>query len=227
MPYKFSASSLGLLKECPRCFWIQFNKGIKRPESIFPSLPSGMDKVLKNHFDRFMERKELPPELRHLECMHGCSLFDDKEKLSLWRNNRKGIEWADKDGNILKGAVDNILKKGEKLIVIDFKTRGFPLKEDTATHYDDQLNIYNFLLRKNGFRTEDFSYLLFYYPSSVNEDGSVVFSTELVKVDVDIEAAEKLFKDALKCLKGEMPVAAEGCEWCRWREKLTSEKIIN
>lgn len=62
MPYKFSPSSLSLLKECPICFWLQFNKGVKRPAGIFPSLPSGMDGILKKHFDSFMEKGELPPE---------------------------------------------------------------------------------------------------------------------------------------------------------------------
>ena len=31
--------------ECPRCFWLQIVKNIKRPQGIFPSLPSGMDQV--------------------------------------------------------------------------------------------------------------------------------------------------------------------------------------
>ena len=63
MTYKFSPSSLSLLKDCPICFWLHFNKNIKRPAGIFPSLPSGMDKILKNHFDKFMKKGLLPPEL--------------------------------------------------------------------------------------------------------------------------------------------------------------------
>lgn len=78
MPYKFSPSSLSLLKDCPRCFWLQFNKGIKRPDSIFPSLPSGMDRVLKAHFDSFIGSKELPPELK---LSGKYKLFDDAPSL--------------------------------------------------------------------------------------------------------------------------------------------------
>ena len=123
MTYKFSPSSLNLLKECPRCFWLAFNKDIKRPNGIFPSLPSGMDRVLKDHFDCFMRKHELPPEIK--EKCSDCQLFDDEETLKVWRSNFKGIQWTDEEGNILKGAVDNILKKGSKLIVLDYKTRGF------------------------------------------------------------------------------------------------------
>src|SRR3990167_647569 len=111
MPYKFSPSSLSLLKECPRCFWLHFNKNIKRPDSIFPSLPSGMDKVLKAHFDSFMVKGKLPPELKSLK---GVKLFDDIAVLDAWRSNFKGIQWTDNDGNLFRGAVDNILMKGKK-----------------------------------------------------------------------------------------------------------------
>jgi hypothetical protein len=63
MAYTISATSLGLLEDCPRCFWLQFNRGVKRPAGIFPSLPSGMDRILKAHFDRFRDAGTLPPEL--------------------------------------------------------------------------------------------------------------------------------------------------------------------
>src|SRR3989344_1457501 len=100
MPYKFSPSSLSLLSECPRCFWLQFREGIRRPETIFPSLPSGMDRVLKKHFDSFMGRGLLPPELSALKDVQ---LLDDYKLLLLWRSLGNGIQWRDSDGNLLKG----------------------------------------------------------------------------------------------------------------------------
>jgi len=212
MIYKLSPSSLSLMEECPRCFWLHFH-GKKRLEGIFPSLPSGMDSILKKHFDKFRDKKKLPPEIaKEGECK-GCMLFDDKEKLEIWRNNRKGISIADKQGNILKGAVDNILVRKNKLIVLDYKTRGFPLKENTHETYQNQLDIYNFLLRMNGYETEDFAFLLFYYPKEVLETGEVVFDTKLVKMKVDVKNAEDLWKKALKILEGSEPKAS--CDWCK------------
>ena len=214
MTYKFSPSSLSLLKDCPRCFWLNFNKNIKRPDSIFPSLPSGMDKILKEHFDRFMKRGELPPELQQLNGE--VKLFDNEELLKVWRSNFKGIPWTDKKGNLIHGAIDNLLKKGKKLIVLDYKTRGFPLKEDTHEHYQDQMDIYNFLLRKNGYETEDYTYLLFYHPHQVESNGHVCFNTDLVKIKVNIKNAEKIFKKAIKVLESDMPEASESCGYCMW-----------
>jgi hypothetical protein len=212
MPYKFSPSSLSLLKDCPRCFWLHFNKRIKRPDSIFPSLPSGMDKILKVHFDSFIG-KGLPSELKGLK---GVKLFDDIPLLDAWRSNFKGIQWADGEGNLFRGAVDNILMKGKNLIVLDYKTRGFPLKEDTADHYQDQLDIYNFLFRKNSYKTEDYSYLLFYHPDKVDSDGDVIFNTDLVKMKIDVKNAEKIFNKALKVLNSSIPEAGEECGFCGW-----------
>ena len=218
---KFSPSSLSLLKECPRCFWLAFNKGVKRPAGIFPSLPSGMDKILKVHFDKFMEKGELPPELAELNG--DIKLFDDAELLKIWRSNFKGIQWTDKEGNLFRGAVDNILVKGKKLIVLDYKTRGYPLKEDTAAHYQNQMDIYNFLLRKNGYETEDYAYLIFYHPDCVNEKGAVIFNTDIVKMKISIKNAESIFKKALDTLKGDMPKPDEDCGYCTWIDKCNCE----
>lgn len=198
--------------ECPRCFWLSIVKKDKRPSGIFPSLPSGMDKVLKEHFDRFMVRGELPPELK----IEGYKLFDDASLLKAWRNNLKGIS-IEYEGTAFHGAVDNILVHNGKLVVLDYKTRGYPLKEDTAEHYRLQMNLYNFLLRKNGYETEDYSYLLFYYPSSVLINGDVVFEKELVKMDVDVVAAEEILLKAIKVINNGMPDSAEDCKWCEWR----------
>ena len=212
MTFKLSPSSLSLMQECPRCFWLAQHKVFTRPAGIFPSLPSGMDSILKVHFDKFMRKGELPPELcNNTECKN-MKLFDNEEKLKTWRSNLKGISWTDKEGNILHGAVDNLLLKGKKIIVLDYKTRGFALKEDTAEHYQNQLDIYNFLLRKNGYETEDYAYLLFYVPKEVMSTREVIFDTTLKKMKVDVKNAESIFNKAIKLLNSNCP--KESCEWC-------------
>ncbi|MBI2040740.1 MAG: PD-(D/E)XK nuclease family protein [DPANN group archaeon] len=215
MQYKFSKSSLSLLKDCPRCFWLHFNKKIKHPSTIFPSLPSGMDAILKKHFDSYRERGELPPELQTLE-KENIKLFTDKKQLTIWQNNFKGIQWKDGHGNLFMGAVDDLLTKDRKIIVMDFKTRGFPKKDDTAALYQDQLDIYNFLLRKNGFETEDYGYLIFYHPLEVAKTGDVIFHKDLVKMKVDVKNAEKIFKQAVEVLDGPIPKSSEECGHCKW-----------
>ena len=216
MVTKLDTSALNLFKDCPRCFWLDRIKGIKRPEGPFPSLPGGVDKVLKAHFDKHRAKGEVPKELD----LKDVKLFADAEKMKVWTNNLKGIPYTDDEGNILRGAVDELLvnTKTNKLIVLDFKTRGYPCKEDTHEHYIDQLNIYNFLLRKNNYATEDYSYLLFFHPKEITEKGTIVFNIEPIKVPADIKKAEKLWKDALQCLSSKKePKASEKCGYCSWK----------
>jgi hypothetical protein len=54
-------TGLSLFNECPTCLWLGYNKKVQRPREIFPSLPSGMDLVIKKYFDQY--RGTLPPEL--------------------------------------------------------------------------------------------------------------------------------------------------------------------
>ncbi|MEK9207850.1 MAG: PD-(D/E)XK nuclease family protein [Patescibacteria group bacterium] len=173
-----------------------------------------MDRILKTHFDKFMERGELPPELCNDSECKNFKLFDDKKLLAEFRNSRKGLWFEDSKGNILHGGIDNMLvnKTNNKLIVLDYKTRGYPLKEDTHEHYQDQLNIYSWLLEKLGYEVENFAYLLFYVPNEVLETGEVVFDTVLKKMNIITGNAEKLWEKSLNVLNSECP--EKGCQWC-------------
>ena len=110
-----------------------------------------------------------------------------------------------------------MLVKGKNLIVLDFKTKGSPLKDETeaGNGYQNQLDFYNFLLRKNGHTTEDYAFLLFYYPKEVLEDGKVIFDTILARREIDVKNAEKIFEKAIKMLNSDCP--KETCEWCEGR----------
>lgn len=210
--FKISPTSLNLMNECPRCFWLKMHKVWRRPDGIFPSLPSGMDRILKIHFNKFRDKGELPPELCENSHCEGMKLFDDREKLKTWQNNFKGISWTDPDGHTLHGAIDNILVKDKKLIVLDYKTRGFDLKENTHEYYRLQMDLYNFLLRKNGYPTEDYGFLLFYVPKEVMPTGEVIFDTTLKKMKVNLKHAEREYRKALEILQGNCP--QKTCEWC-------------
>ncbi len=214
MTYKLSPHSLNLYVECPRCFYETVAEKKARPSGPFPSLPSGMDLIIKKRFDEFRKQGILPPELNGLE---GLSLFNE-DILKEWRNQRKGMLWTVENENSLTGSVDEILQttKGN-LVVLDYKTRGFPLKEPPI-YYKLQLDLYNLMLRKNGYKTEDYSLLLFFYPEAFKEDGNVKFNNTIVKFPVDVENAEKTFRDALQLLEGKKPRASKECKFCEWKK---------
>ena len=81
------------------------------------------------------------------------------------------------------------------------------------------MDIYNFLLRKNGYETEDYGYLLFYHPTSVNDTGDVVFDTDLIELETSVKNAERIMMRALEVLAGEEPEASGGCGFCKWAKE--------
>ena len=102
-----SPTALGTFKNCPRCFWLEKTKNIKRPRGIFPSLPGGMDAVIKTYFDKFREGGTLPPEIAdHVEGQ----LVPDQALLDKWRNWRVGLSYEAKGlGVTLSGGLDECL----------------------------------------------------------------------------------------------------------------------
>ena len=71
------------------------------------------------------------------------------------------------------------------------------------------------------YETEDYTYLLFYYPNKVTETGEVIFHTELVKINTDSKRGEKVFKQAVKILQmKEPPKPNKECGFCKLRGNL-------
>jgi CRISPR/Cas system-associated exonuclease Cas4 (RecB family) len=218
-PLVLSPSSISLFFDCPRCFWLQFNRGIKRPPSIFPSLPSGMDSILKKHFDRHRQERTMPEEL---DGKLQGRLFDDIGRLEIWRSNYRGLRYKDDGtGAILMGALDDLFVTSDgKYAPLDFKTRGFPRKDEIHSSYQRQMDIYSFLLEKNSLPPADFAILVFYHPTGVDERHNVIFYPDPVKVPVDRRRGEKAFLAAVSCVLGEEPDSGQECGFCRWASEL-------
>mgnify|MGYP002354820650 CR=1 FL=1 len=212
---RLSPSSLNLFFECSRCFWLQMNENIHRPRGIFPSLPGGMDLVIKDYFDKYREKNELPPELQGK--IEG-NLFYDHKLLDKWRNWRTGLEYTDENlGVTLFGALDDCLQINDKCAPLDYKTRGSAPKDgDSEKYYGNQLDCYSLLLQENGYPVGEFGYLVYYYPEYVEENGTVVFNVKPIKLKIDPNRAKKTLRDAIKLLTEPIPPQHTECEYCIW-----------
>ncbi len=214
-----SPSALSLFKNCPRCFWLEKVKNIKRPRGIFPSLPGGMDRVIKTYFDTFRAQGKLPPELC-IDAFKGISLYSDQAKLDRWREWRSGLKYQDDDGLALSGLFDDVLVKGETCIPFDYKTKGSPTNEEDATkYYQTQLDCYALMLEGNGLKTAGYGFLLYYSPREVGERGQVSFEIQPIRIATDTDRAKALLRQALSILTGPAPRSAPDCEYCNWLEK--------
>lgn len=215
---KVSPSGVSYLLECPRCLWLHFNEDKKRPRGAFPSLPDGMDNVFKKYFDEFRQRGELPPEI---EGKAEGKLFTDLKQLNAWREfnfGRGGIRTEFPELNMaVAGAIDDLMVTSDgKFIPFDFKTRGYPTKEDTHEHYRHQIDLYALLFQKNGFEVAGYGYLLFFWPLSYGL-GTASFKTELVKMDVSTSRGYSVLEKVRSILAGEIPSAHVSCEFCVYR----------
>ena len=211
--YKLSPSALNIYRECPRCFWLQVNKNIRRPRGIFPSLPGGMDLVIKTYFDKFRLKDALPPEL---EGRVDGKLFRDIKTLAKWRS-WKNTDLCYKDESlkaVLSGALDDCLVYNDYYIPLDYKTRGSELKEDPRKYYQLQLDCYSLILDSCGYKNNGLAYLVYYWPLEVIEKGVVKFHVEPIKIEVSIDSAKKVFRKAVISLSSPIPNASSVCEYC-------------
>jgi len=215
-------SGLNLYKECPKCFWLHHNHNIRRPSGPFPSLPGGMDNVIKKYFDKYRgNKKGLPPEL---EGRVEGKLLSDIGLMEQWRDWRSGLRYIDtKLGAELSGALDDCLVDGELYIPLDYKTRGYPpgATEESQKYYGTQLDSYSLLLWANGYKIAPFAYLIYFYPEEVREDGIVKFNIEPKKLEVSPKRAKEIFEEAVKCLRGKEPKEHQNCAFCNWQKALS------
>ena len=208
-----SPSTLNVFVNCPRCFWLLINRNIKIPRGIFPSLPGGMDLVIKDYFDRYRKNGLLPPEL---EGKVKGKLLADLSLLKKWRDWRStDLIYEDNSlGVVLSGALDDCLVDNNLYSPLDYKTRGFSLKEDPRKYYQLQLDCYCLMLESKNYKTEGLAYLVYYYPNKVSENGIVEFNIVVIKVETDIGNAKKVIKEAINLLNGPMPGASSSCGYC-------------
>lgn len=216
---KVSPSGVGMMLECPRCLWLQINENTKRPRGIFPSLPDGMDNVFKKYFDAYRSRGEMPPEV---DGKVDGTLFADTRRLNGWRDfnfGRGGMTTQIPEyGMVLSGAIDDLVVAPDgRFVPFDFKTRGYPVKDDTHEHYRTQLDLYALLFERNGMAPADYGYLLFFWPLSY-EMGAAHFKTELIKMDVSPSRGLAALGRVHAIATGEKPAAHTTCEYCLYRE---------
>ncbi len=216
-PIQLSPNSLNLYLECPHCFWLEKRRGIKRPPPYPYALNTAVDTLLKQEFDSY--RKEGKPHPLIAANNIQAKLFPNQDLLNKWRSNFSGIRFYDPELDAtLFGAVDDILEfEDKKLAPMDYKSTG----STVATVYDrfqTQMDIYTYLLEKNGFLTPKKGYLAFYIVDKGNGFGDrLPFRKELHEIETNPSDVPELFKEAVLLLRGETPPPhSPDCKYGLW-----------
>ncbi|MBX4190201.1 PD-(D/E)XK nuclease family protein [Candidatus Parcubacteria bacterium] len=212
---RLSRSSLKLFQDCPRCFWLDLHHKIKRPPPFPYTLSSAVDFLVKQEFDKYRPTGELPP----IFVQHGvrAKLFNG-EQLPVWRENFKGVQYFDEDLNaMLYGAVDDVLEFADgSLAVVDYKSSGsreIRIYED----YQKQMDIYNWLLDRNGFQTQPEAYFVFYQVDKTGGgfQNALPFIEQLKAIKVDKTWVGDVFEQAVMVARRDTPPEIETpCPHC-------------
>jgi len=163
-PFKLSRSKIELFFDCPRCFYIDRRLGTGRPNGFPFNLNNAVDHLLKKEFD--LHRAEM--HTHPLMEKYGIKAIPfAHEKLDEWRENFVGVRALHEKSNILVfGAVDDIwVTPKRELIVVDYKATSkdgrVDLNADWQKSYKRQMEVYQWLLRRNGFKVSNTGYFVY------------------------------------------------------------------
>jgi CRISPR/Cas system-associated exonuclease Cas4 (RecB family) len=220
--FKVSRSKIDFFLECPRCFWLDRVMGIKRPDTPPFQINKAVDELLKKEFDVFRQASKPHPIMTEYKI--DAVPFAHKD-LNKWRENFVGVQSLHKPTNLLIfGAVDDVwIAPNGELIVVDYKATAkkseVSLDADWQIAYKRQMEVYQWLLRKNGFKVSDTGYFV-YANGILDNDGfnnRVEFRTKVIPYTGSDAWIEPVILDIKKTLDMEsLPKHSETCEYCTY-----------
>jgi hypothetical protein len=234
-PYKLSRSKIELFIQCKRCFWLDARLKIKRPDGPPFQINKLIDELFKKEFDIYRSEKKPHPIM--VENKINAIPFEHKN-LDEWRENFIGIQYLHKKTNILFfGAVDDVwIDDNKELMVVDYKATAkkteVSLDADWQISYKRQLEIYQWLLRANGFKVNDTGYFVYANGKSNYDkfDDVLHFKTKLIPYTGSTEWIETIVMDIKTCLEGDIPqmgnsIMGGECDFCAYAKKRTALTI--
>jgi hypothetical protein len=224
--WTLSRSKIDLFLECQRCFYLDNKLGVARPPGFPFNLNSAVDALLKKELDAHRAAGTQHP----LAKAYGLDAIPlAHAKIDEWRDAlRNGIKCVhNKTGLTVRGGVDDIwIGKDGKLIVIDYKATSKEgkieaLEEEWHRGYKRQIEIYQWLLRQNGFDVSDTGYWFYANASKDREafDGRLDFELTLVPYTGSTDWVDEALVRLKACLDSDsLPGAGLECDYCRYRE---------
>ena len=171
--FKVSRSKIELFMQCPRCFWLDTRLKIKRPSGPPFNINKTIDELFKKEFDAYRAKAEPHPlmtdnQIKAIPYAHA--------DLDTWRYNFTGIVALHEPTNLhVFGAIDDVwVNPDGELIVVDYKATSkkteVSIDSDWQMSYKRQLEVYQWLLRQNGFAVNNTGYFV-YTNASLEPEG--------------------------------------------------------
>ena len=238
-PFKVSRSKIELFMQCPRCFWLDVRLKIGRPSSPPFNINKAIDELFKKEFDRYRAAGQPHPIMTDNQIKAVPYHHDQLDK---WRHNFTGVATLHQPTNLhVYGAIDDVwINDDGELVVVDYKATAkaseVSIDSDWQISYKRQMEVYQWLLRANGFAVNNTGYFV-YTNGRMDLDGfndRVEFRTKVIPYtgsDGWIEPVLGRMKDCME--SSAMPPVGDAamggpCEHCmyaRARTELTLKHL--
>lgn len=222
--FRLSRGKIDNFLNCPRCFYLDRKLGVAQPPGYPFSLNSAVDKLLKKEFDIHRAGGTTHPLMKE----YGIDAVPlSHEKIDEWRDSlRAGITFRVEEENVvITGGVDDVwVKPDGEFIIVDYKATSkeeeVTLDADWQIGYKRQMEIYQWLFRKNGFNVSSTGYFVYCNGNTDKEafDGKLEFDIKIIPYTGDDSWVEKTVLDAILCLKNNnLPEPGGDCDFCKYR----------
>jgi hypothetical protein len=230
-PFTISRSKVDMFTECQRCSYLDLRLGVKRPSMPSFTLNNAVDELFKREFDVHRANGTTHPLMK----AYGLDAvpFDD-ERMDEWRDAlRRGIKFHHEPSNlILRGGIDDAWKTPEgEIIIVDYKAtskkEGPKTEDDLYDSYKKQMEVYQWLFRKNGFAVSPTGYFVYANGNSDAKafDGKLEFDITLIPYTGSDTWVDRALTDMKAMLMSdaipEVGISFGGgrCEHCTYREE--------
>lgn len=222
-PFVVSRSGIDLFVQCPRCFYLDKRLGVGRPPGYPFSLNSAVDTLLKKEFDIHRANGSAHPLMK----TYGIDAVPySHPKLNEWRDSlRHGVKYHHEKTNlILRGGVDDVWvnPKGE-LHVVDYKATSknseVNLDSEWQDGYKRQMEMYQWLFRKNDFNVSPIGYFVYCNGNTDKEafDAKLEFDVKILPYEGNDSWVEGVIAKLHKCLMSEnIPGPGDDCDFCTY-----------
>lgn len=237
-PFKVSRSKIELFMQCPRCFWLDVRLKIVRPSTPPFNINKAIDELFKKEFDVYRAKGEPHPLITEFELE---AIPFSHDKLDEWRETFVGVVSVHEPTNLhVFGGVDDLwVRPNGEVLVVDYKAtakdKDVDINSDWQVSYKRQVEVYQWLLRRNGLTVSDTAYFV-YTNGRLDADGfndRVEFKTKLIPYTGNASWVEPTLIKMKQCMDGDMPpvginIMGGSCEYCayaRSRTQLTLDAL--
>ena len=226
-PFKVSRSKVELFMNCPRCFYLDRRLGVGQPPGFPFTLNSAVDKLLKKEFDYYRAKQTKHP-LMEANGINAIPFRHDK--IDYWRDAlRGGIEYLHKPTNLLlSGGIDDVwVGPDGQLFIVDYKSTSkeeeVTLDADWQVSYKRQMEIYQWLFRRNGFNVSSTGYFV-YCNALTNRNtfgAKLDFDIKIITYEGSDSWLEAKILEMHSCLMSpEIPGHGADCDFCTYNKAL-------